>query len=65
MYQIIKKPFLTLESINVIKNNLKAVEGIDNFSYSVSGLTFYIDHNKSFIISCSLNGEIKMYCYSY
>jgi len=63
MYQILKKSFLTLENINIIKNNSKAMEGIDTFNYAVSGLTFYKENNNFFIISCSIDGVIKIYCY--
>ena len=60
LYKIIKQGNINLENINAIQNNLKIVK--NEFNYSISGLTYYSQYNnKSFIISCSVDGKIKMY----
>ena len=61
LYKIIKQGNINLENINVIQNNVKIVK--NEFNYSISGLTYYSQYNKSFIISCSVDGNIKMYEY--
>ena len=64
LYKIIKQPFLTLEIINVIKNNLNAEKGKYNFKYGVSALTFIQNFDKSFIVSCSIDRTIKIFSFS-
>ena len=61
VYEIIRKPTLTLKNIIKIKNNIEAKIGNYNFNLAVSDLTFYSNYQKCFIISCSIDGSIKLY----
>ena len=59
LYKIIKKNNIYLENINVIWNDFKTIK--EEFQYAISSLAFYSRYNKYFIISCSIEGKIKMY----
>ena len=59
LFKIIKKKNLTLENINIIKNNLNLKK--EEFNFAISGITYYNQYNKSFILYCSIDGSIKMY----
>ena len=59
IYKIIKKDSITLENVNVIRNNSMAIKGRNE--YSVSCLAF--DKTNSFIIAGSFDKSIKIYSY--
>ncbi len=61
LYKIIKHGNINLEKINVTRNCFEIVK--NKFNYSISGLKYYSQYNKSFIISCFVDGNIKMYEY--
>ena len=58
LYRIIKNRNITLENINVIRNNLLAIKG--RYDYAVSCLAF-LNGFDSLIISGSIDGIIKLY----
>ena len=60
LYKIIKKPNLIFENMNIFENNLNEIK--EEFYHAISGVTFYKNKfNKSYIISCSIDGLIKMH----
>ena len=60
LYRIIKNKDITLENVNVIRNNSLALKG--RYNYAVSCLAF-MNERGSYIISGSIDGIIKMYRY--